>query len=324
MNPRWLKQNLVTIIVLVVAALFIGVTVYFERQAASGKQQIEDELADQQQRLEQLRHGNPVPPSPDNLQSVKRDFEQLQQLYQSVQGAIGHSAVEPPKMKDEIEFGQVMRETIARLDELAAKNHVKIPDGFTFGFSRYGPQSQSPFPCRNPPAKPEDCQKLLTLLTKQLLVIEKVSDLAIDSGVEEIVAIRRPDVEPTGGVGGSADALAAAIEQDPKALYHTYPFEFQFACGAKALQTFLNSLSKSDWFFAVKLLKIDTETSTGSSTATTFVPGRGTTPVAPLAPAEKASEVRRLLVTARIALIEFPRPETKPAKAAEKKAGRES
>jgi len=318
MNTRWLKQNLVIVIGLGVALLFIGVTVYFERQAASSKEQIESELAEQKQQLEQLRRGNPVPPSQDNLQSLKRDREQLQELYKNLQETVGHSTVEPPKMKDEIEFGQLMRETIARLSDLAAKNHVRIPDGFAFGFSRYGPQS--PFPCRNPPAKPEECQRLLALLTKQLLVIEKLTGLAVDSGVDEIVAIKRPEVESSAGAGGNADALAAAIEQEPKALYHTYPFEIQFACGAKALQSFLNTLSKSDWFFAVKSLKIDTESSTGGSTATTsYAPPRGPSPTSPTIPSEKATEVRRLLVTVRIALIEFPHPETKPEKATDQK-----
>src|SRR5207253_5563565 len=124
---------------------------------------------------------------------------------------------------------------------------------FAFGFSRY----VSTFPCRNPVAKPEDCQKLPALLAKQLLVVEKLSALAISSGIDNIIAIRRTEVEPG---APSTDALAVPLGTDPKGLYRTYPFELQFACNAKALQAFLNNLTKSDWFFAVKTLKIDTET----------------------------------------------------------------
>jgi hypothetical protein len=309
MNPRWLKQNLVTIIFLVGVALLIGVTVYFERQAAASKQQIEEELGDQQRRLAQIRGGNPAP-TPENLQSLKQDREQLQQLYMSLQEAIGHSTIETPKMKDEIEFGQTLRSTITRLQDLTARNHVTTPDAFAFGFSRYGPMN--PFPCRNPPSKPEECQRLLALLTKQLFVVEKLTELAVDSGVEVITSIRRPEVEPTGGTGGGVDTLAASIEHDPKALHYTYPFELQFACGAKALQRFLDALAKSDWFFAVKSLRIDTETLTTSAQTITSVPGRAGTTFAPGVPTEKAPEIKRLLVTAHIDLIEFPGPETKP------------
>jgi cell division protein FtsB len=315
MNPRWLKENLAVIIFLTAAAAFIGVTVYFERQAAASKEQIEAELGDQQRQYDELTKGSAAA-STENVQALKHDREQLQELYKSLQDAIGHSTIEPPKMKDEIEFGQLMRKTITQLGDLAAKDHVKIPDAFAFGFSRYGPTT--PFPCRNPPVTTNECQRILGSLTKQLLVIEKLTQLAIDSGVEEIAAIRRPEVEPIGGTGGGgSDALAATIEDDPKALRHTYPFEIQFASGAKALQRFLNGLSKSDWFFAVKSLKIDTETLTGSMPAP--APVRSATATPPGASAEKSAEIKRLLVTARIDMIEFPSPETKPEKGSEKK-----
>src|SRR5207247_6312474 len=109
MNLRWLKQNLVVIIFLAAAALFTGVIVYLERQAAARKDQIESELQDQQGRLDQLRKGNP-PPSPENLTTLKRDREQLQQLHKTLQDQIGHSVVEPPKMQRNIDFGQLLRE----------------------------------------------------------------------------------------------------------------------------------------------------------------------------------------------------------------------
>ena len=314
MNPRWLKENLVTIIFLAGAALLIGGTVYFERQAAASKEQVEAELADQVRLLDELRKSTP-PLSAENVQALKNDREQLEELYKSLQNAIGHSTIEPPKMKDEIEFGQLMRRTITQLEDLAVKNHVKIPDGFAFGFSRYG--SATPYPCRNPPVPTNECQRILGLLTKQLLVTEKLTQLAIDSGIEEITAIRRPEVEQTGATGGGGtDALAATIEDDPKALHHTYPFEIQFACGAKPLQRFLNALSKADWFFAVKKLDVNTETLTGSAAAPT--PVRSVATTTPATP-EKPAEIKRLLVTARIDLIEFPGPETKPEKGNEKK-----
>ena len=309
MNIRWIKQNLVVIIFLAVATLFTAAIVYLERQAASRKQQVLGELEEQQQRLDQLRKGNP-PPSPENLQTLKRDREQLQQLYKTLQDEIGHSVVETPKMKDEIEFGQLMRETFARLEAEASRNHVKTPDGFAYGFNRYGPTSQSPFPCRNPPAKPEDCQRLLALLVKQLLVVERLSKLAMTNGVDEIVAVHRTEVEPG---SASTDALAVPLGVDPKALYHTYPFELQFACSSKALQRFLNSLTQSDWFFAVKMLKVNTEASPAGSSA---APEPARTAGAPGGAAEKPPETRRLVVTTRIDLIEFPGTQTKPEKKA--------
>jgi hypothetical protein len=45
---------------------------------------------------------------------------------------------------------------------------------------------------------------------------------------------------------------------------------------------------------------------------------------APGTPAEAAPEIKRLIVTARIDLIEFPGPETKPEKGSDKKLPRGS
>jgi len=84
----------------------------------------------------------------------------------------------------------------------------------------------------------------VTLLVKQLRAIEKISTLLIESRVDDINQIRRSEVEPSNG----PDTLDVPIVNDPKALYQTLPFEFQFHCTPEALRSFLNSLTKSDWF----------------------------------------------------------------------------
>jgi hypothetical protein len=81
------------------------------------------------------------------------------------------------------------------------------------------------------------------------------------------------------------------------------PFEFRFICTTEALRTFLNSLSTSEWFFAVRSVHIIGEPP-APPTGTGEVPSAETT----------AGAKRTVLnVTVRIDLIEFPpQPVAKP------------
>jgi hypothetical protein len=147
----------------------------------------------------------------------------------------------------------------------------------------------------------EETKKVLTQLMKQLRAIEKLSELLIESRVDEVIQIRRAEVEPG---SPSQDALEVPITTDPKGLYDTLPFEFQFACTTQALRNFLNNLSKSEWFFAVRRVQITGEV----PPATTGAPSGASSSDA------AAARRTRLGVTIRIDLIEFPQqPAAKPS-----------
>jgi hypothetical protein len=295
MNIGWLKRHLVVIAFAAVFLGLLGVIVWFEHNASTAKQHTEDELSDQQAQLQQLQSLNPYP-SKQNGDALRHDREQLQTLFKSLQHDLGHDSITISNLQNEVDFSQRLREILQQLSDAATNEHVATPDQFAFGFSRY----VSTFPCRNPPARPEDCRQVLALLAKQLLVVQKLTLMIISNGVEAITAIRRTEVEPG---STSTDALSLPILHDPKSLYDSLPFEIQFTCNAKSLQAFLNSLSQSDWFFAVKSLKITSESATTS--AATAAPVHAS-PGAPGAEPIKPSERNRLIVTARIDLVEFP------------------
>src|ERR1035438_8626428 len=138
---------------------------------------------------------------------------------------------------------------------------------------------------------------LSPLLVKQLRAIEKISTLLIESHVDDIDQIRRSEVEPTSG----SDTLDVPIGNDPKVLYQTLPFEFQFHCTPEALRDFLNSLTKSDWFFAVRKVQVIGEPPPPAEKPAAAPPGG--TPVPAVVSAPKRT---RLVVTVRVDLIEFP------------------
>jgi len=105
-----------------------------------------------------------------------------------------------------------------RLQQSAASANLKLPERFTFGFGRY---LNAP-PCID--AKGDECAGRLRLLMKELVAVEKVTDVLISNGVESVRAVRRAEVEPNPGT----DTLGALAGQNPASLYETLPFEFQF------------------------------------------------------------------------------------------------
>ena len=139
-----------------------------------------------------------------------------------------------------------------------------------------------------------------------MLVVDKLAGLLIQSKVDGITHIHRTEVEPG---PTSTDALAVPISDDPKALYKTYPFELEFTCDTDSLRAFLNGLTQSDWFFAVRSVKVDSASAVSTGTSPAPAATRGSEPAAPLRPTEH----RLLNVIVRVDLVEFT-PTESPAK----------
>lgn len=293
MNARWLKQNLAVIVFVAAFVIVLALIIFLEHKSTVRKDSIVEQLSQQQAELDRLRTLNPTP-APENIDALRRDREEVQKLYQELQKRAMREPVEVPDLQRDIDFSQLMRDTVSRLSSEAGRNGVKLVDNFAFGFSRY----DTDFPCRHPTAKPEDCRKLLALLAKQLRVIDKLSSALIQSKVAEITRIRRTEVESG---TASADALPVPIGSDPKTLYKTYPFELEFSCDTEALRAFLNGLTQSDWFFAVRFVKVE---SAGAASTPTERGVEGERP----GETTRISEERVLNVTVRVDLVEFIEP----------------
>jgi hypothetical protein len=299
MNLRWLKQNLFTLIGTLVFVIVLAGIIWLERTAAADKAGIESNLEQQDAQLNGLRSKDPAPSS-ENIEAYRREREQVQKLYRELQSGAVREPINVPALQRPIEFSQLLRDTVARLTRQA--NQIKTPSNFLFGFSRY----DTDFPCRQAGISADDCRKTLALLAKQLLVVEKLGGLLMDSHVEEITYVHRTEVEPG---TSSTDALAIPISADPKGLYQTYPFELKFISNTQSLRNFLNSLAKSDWFFAVRTVKIESSsatTSTGGSAGSANV-ADSNIPAEPTRTVER----RHLDVTVRVDLVEFTPPPTK-------------
>ena len=287
MNIRWLKQNWGTVLFAVVFGVVLGLLLWLLDKARDHRSQVEGNLAMQQQQLNELEAKNPFP-SNENIQRYRDDQKRIHQFQQAVQTAITNSFALPTEaeIKTDIEFVEQMPKRLAALTFLTQQAGVRLPDKFNFGFDRYA----TTLPCRNPPAAGAECERVLALLSKQFLVIERLTTLFFTNNVDEIVAIRRTAVEP--GSGGEDASLP--ITRDGRAQCTITPFELQFACTAAALQGFINDVARDPWLFAIRNLKVD-------------VPG-GALGVT----AMKHGESRRVSVTVRVDLLEFQQQRLKP------------
>jgi uncharacterized membrane-anchored protein YhcB (DUF1043 family) len=291
MNIKWLKQHAVIVGFVVAFLIVLGVVVWLQQNASSKSAGVDAALEEQRAQLEHYSKQKPGP-SRENIDLVRKDREQIDHLYDQLLTAVGHSRVPTHSDLRDVNFLQQMASQVAHLRQAAETNNVKLADGFAFGFGRYaGPPPQLP-------AKglaDEDAKRVLTLLIRQLHAIDQISQLLISSRVDEINQIRRSEVEPTTSTG----ALDLPISSDPKVLYQVLPFEFQFTCTGEALRAFLNSLTKSEWFFAVRSVKVVGEAPSADRPATAG-------PAAAAAPATSTPpKSARLSVTLRLDLIEF-------------------
>jgi len=300
MNTKWLKQNAVMLSLLTVFVLVLGGLIWLQQQAAAKRSEIDSALEDQQSELGHLQATKPSP-SRENIAILKQDREQLDRLYSNLLAAVSQNQIQTQEVLRPVGFLQLMALTFAHLRQSADTAGVKLPEGFAFGFSRYAGTPPT-LPARN--LSDADTKHVLGQLTKQLRAVEKLSDLLIESHVDEIDQIQRAEAEP-GSPG--MDALNVPTSAQSKGLYETLPFEFRFACTTPALRTFLNKLSQSEWFFAVRYVQVAGEPpSTTASESPT--PGG-----APSSGATAGQARPPLHVIARIDLVEFPsKPTAKP------------
>lgn len=295
MNAKWLKQNAIMIGFGAGFLILLGGEIWLQQMASAKRSEVDANLAEQQSQLDHFGTMKPAP-SRENIAIVKKDREEVEGLYSNLLATVGRSKIETQPDLRPVGFLQLMASSFNRLRQAAdTRPPVKLQDGFAFGFGRYaGPPAT--LPARN--LAPDDAKRVLGLLVQQLAAIEQISTMLITNHVDEITQIRRAEVEP-GGAGESADLV---ISDDPKALYHVLPFEFQFTCNSDALRGFLNSLTQSKWFFVVRRLDIAGE-APATEKSPTSTAGRGAPEVPPTPTLLKRASLK---VTARIDLIEFP------------------
>ena len=295
---KWVKHNLILVVFACIFVVFLAACGFLVYNAIGKLGSAKLDLDEKRKTLEQMRANKPYP-SKENVDLLQKDLQRFTKQYEALRDAAGKGELRVPDKLNPTVFEQLLYQKWDRLQQSAASANVKLPERFTFGFGRY----LSAAPCTD--AKGDECARRARLLMKELLAVEKVTDVLISSGVEDIRVVRRAEVEPNPG----PDTLGALAGQNPASLYETLPLEFQFDCTLTGLREVLNGLLHSEYLFIIRSLTVSTETVQEQSPFATainplFIPSSARSASSPT-----ANLRHRLVVAIRIDLAEFLQPQ---------------
>jgi hypothetical protein len=215
--------------------------------------------------------------------------------------------------EDAVAWKHDLDDLVHRLTASAKVHTVTLPPNFYFGFSRYLSQN------------PNDEQT--AVLGKQLVGIEQISNLLLNSPVQGIISIRRSYEEdirpgqapPQGGMQAvQGDQLAGFAVTTTGGLYTAYPFEVVFDTSSESFRTIIDGLVQSPYVFVIRSVTVknskptapkttDLDTIVGSSggaNVTDSAPGAVAATTSTLGPQPLFGDTH-LTVTLRIDMIEW-------------------
>lgn len=229
-------------------------------------------------------------PARENVERLKESARVLDEWYDSLVEALSEGQKEVED-KSPTAFMGLLSDVENRLEQIAGKRDIKIPEGFAFGFERYD---------GGIPPSPDDVPRL----TQQLAIVELVSRVLFAAGVDELNRVRREEFEKSSTVAAPAARGSSRTgrrrsprsrepeEEKPAAraasseLYDVLHFGVQFKAGEEALLKALNLLARVKVFVVVSSLELQTQGPDIGVRIATGVEGSGG-----LAGAERAVEV---------------------------------
>lgn len=237
---------------IVSAAVYLalmGALVHFQQQASVRVRSIEEEYAKNQALLNGIRSAKPRP-SKDDAERYRVDREALDKTYDELMASVANlrGAVIEGEAMPPTDFYTYLIDIVGKFTNSAVKTNVAIPKNFNFGFGYY----EENLPGKN--KTPDEAKSLTARLAKQLKICEAAGAILVGAGTEELVAIRRIDIE---GVDASG-LLSGTIAKGPNDLYSMMPFELEFNCWAPVLQDVLNAFAKSSQIWIVRSVTVKT------------------------------------------------------------------
>ena len=201
-------------------------------------------------------------PSRENVLKEKENNQTIDNWFSKLMKALRKHQVEPENKSPSM-FKGVLDEKRNKMLALARESDKDIvKSDFAFGFSRYLASGNLPAP-ENVPT-----------LTQQLLIIEDLFGLLVESNVKEVLAIEREEFDAAGGEGdghgfaplppgmpglspGPQARRPGAIEGE--SLYGKLHFVFEFRAKESAVWDALNRLANHGMIVVVTSVQLDSE-----------------------------------------------------------------
>lgn len=267
------KKAWLWIVASVVAILLLGGLVFVLLRAMKQSDAAAEALESGRGRLVNFYDRNPFP-SYTNVAIEKANAALMRQWREDLLRTISANQIESPT-KTPAQFEIFLTAKTREMREAAARNGVKLPAGFPFGFGRYADGK----------ALPEAREELPTRLAEQLVLVEHICRLLFDSRISELLSVSRDEfaIEKSDGIGGpgvpaghgrsgpggpaklqrmpvgsAPAAAAAAAEKAPVTSYRKLHFTFEFRAGEPVIVDVLNRLSADSMFIVVNSVEVET------------------------------------------------------------------
>jgi hypothetical protein len=208
-------------------------------------------------------------PSPENEQREQDNIRVLQEWFVGLVGALRRGQAEPTPLTPS-NFIRLFSKSSSELNAMAQAHKTAVPESFAYGFDRYSASGVLPAP----PDVPR--------LAQQLAIVDAVGKVLFESGIRELVEVRREEFESAAAGGASAaptvsrfsrfgttataeggqrdwTAKPTAGELTPGALYTGLRFGFRFRSGEDAVLKVLNALAAQEMFCVVTYLSVEKE-----------------------------------------------------------------
>jgi flagellar basal body-associated protein FliL len=266
------KKAWLWIIASVLAVLLLGGLVFLLFRAMTQSKAAAEVLESGRGRLVNFYDRDPFP-SHTNVVVEKSNAALMRQWREDLLRTLSANQVAAPG-KTPAQFEIFLTAKSKELRDSAARNGVRLPAGFSFGFARYADGR----------ALPEAREDLPTHLAEQLVIVEHICRLLFDSKVSELVSVVRDEfpiergesfgapVSPgtpagSGGPGRlkrlqqapAAAQPAAAGEKAPAApSYRKLHFIFELRAGEPVVVDVLNRLAADPVFIVVTSVEVET------------------------------------------------------------------
>lgn len=230
----------------VIGLLGAGVWYYLSGQLDTTKQEVSAAASE----FEKYSKRQPYLPNQASEKILQANIDllqaQLDPLVKTKLQAPGNKLSGVEK-EDTVAWKHDLDAEVSRLNSAAKVHVVTVPDQFYWGFSRYLNQNPT--------------EEQTTVLSKQLLGVEEIANIFINSSVRAIATFRRTyeedaDSGRSGGGKTDPDFLPGNADLAPGGVYIAYPFEIEFDTTTDNLRRVVNGLAKSPYVFVIRTLTI--------------------------------------------------------------------
>jgi len=255
----WIKRNLLFVVGLAVAGLFLLAAGFYFYQSWDGAQTAYGDLQTKTSALDAIVAADPFP-NPENLKQVKEEQQRVEDFKKAARERFGVQA--KPEGLDNAAFKGLLESRLAGLVREAEKTGVKLPDKYDFTFGEQRKVLQIP-------------DKALVPLVLHLDDITGLCRILYSARVHSLVSIKRTTVGTNDSNSSTDFLLAKKVTTNAVTGAAIYPYEISFQGFSSELSAVLAGLKDAPASYNIKTLNVERGVAADSSASSVPMTGVG-------------------------------------------------